>query len=166
MRLVRLLSPVVLAAAACQPTSPPAAPNGATPSIRQAIQAADEEWSRAYIAADTAALRQLYTPDVVSMRAAAPDIVGPDAMIADLARGFESRADTVLHIETVITTLDHSGDLAWESGQVTFASRPKDSLNTASHFERYKYLTFWQRGPDGRWRIRRDLAVADRPPQS
>jgi ketosteroid isomerase-like protein len=162
---VRLLLPL-LVGAACQPASPPAAPNGATPAIRQAIQAADEEWSRAYIAGDTTAMRQLYATDLVSMRAAAPDILGPDAMVADLARGFRSRADTVLHIETMITTLDHSGDLAWESGQVTFASRPRDSLNVASHFQRYKYITFWQRGPDGRWRIRRDLAVPDLPPQS
>lgn len=162
---LRLLLPLLLAGAACQPASPPAAPNGATPAIRQAIQAADDAWSRAYIAGDTAAMRELYATDLVSMRANAPDIEGPDAMVADLASGFRSRTDTVLHIETVITTLDHSGDLAWESGQVTFASRPKNSLNIASRLERYKYITFWQRGRDGRWRIRRDLAVPELPPQ-
>jgi ketosteroid isomerase-like protein len=111
-------------------------------------------------------MRPLYTADLVSMQADAPDIVGPDAMLADLAGGFLTRTDTVLHIETVIASLDHSGDLAWESGHVTFAKRHRDSLTAASRFSRFKYITFWQRGSDGQWRIRRDLAVPDPLPPS
>jgi uncharacterized protein (TIGR02246 family) len=157
---------LVLAFAACVPTSPPAAPNGATPAIRAAIQAADEAWSRADIAGDTAAMRALYTEDVVSMQGGGPDIVGRDAMVADLAHNFATRPDTIFHIETVITTLEHSGDLAWEVGQVTLTKRNRDSTTAAPRAERYKYITFWQRGPDGRWRIRRDLGVSDPLPPS
>lgn len=163
---VRTLLPLVLFAAGCQSGSPTAAPNGATPAMRQAIQDADEAWSRAFIAGDTSAMRRLYTADVVSMRGAAADIVGSDAMLADLAHDFLTRTDTVLHIETVISTLDHSGELAWESGHVTFDTRNRDSLNTASRFSRFKYITFWQRESDGQWRIRRDLAVSDPLPPS
>lgn len=106
-------------------------------------------------------MRALYTEDVVSMQSDAPDIVGRDAMVADLAHGFATRTDTVLGIETVIVSLEQSGDLAWEAGHVTLTKRNRDATDAVPRSARFKYITFWQRGADGHWRIRRDLGVPD-----
>jgi uncharacterized protein (TIGR02246 family) len=158
----RLTALVCLTAlCACKAPPPGPTPNGASKEIRDAIQAGDEAWSRANIAGDSAAMRNLYTADMVSMQSDTTDIVGRDAMVADLAHGFATRKDTVLHIETVIVSLEHSGDLAWEAGRVTLTKRNRDSVNAAPRVQRFKYITFWQRGTDGKWRIRRDLGVPD-----
>lgn len=154
----------LIALSSCRPEPAAIAPNGASPDTRQAIQAADEAWSRANIAGDTAAMNDLYVQDVVSMQAGAADIVGKSAMAADFARTVATRTDTVLRIETVIVSLEQSGDLAWESGHVTLTRRPRDSATVVPRSARFKYITFWQRGADGRWRIRRDLGVADPMP--
>jgi ketosteroid isomerase-like protein len=87
-------------------------------------------------------------------------------MIAELAQDFATRTDTVLQIATVIISLEHSGDLAWESGHVTLTKRHRDSLAATPRRTRFKYITFWQRGPEGRWQIRRDLGVPDLLPPS
>ncbi len=152
---------LVVSLVACQPAAPQTLPNGAEPAVRAAIQAADEAWSTAYIAADTAAMRRLYTSDVVSMQPDAPDIIGVDAMVRDVARGFAGRTDTTVRIDTRMETLEHSGDLAWETGHVTLFMRSRESADTGAQPHRFKYITFWQRGTDGQWRIRRDLGVGD-----
>lgn len=154
----------LFACAAPAPASRSAPPSDATPDIRAEIQAADEAWSAADIAGDTAAMRALYTEDVVSMQSGGADIVGQDAMVTDLGRGFATRTDTILRIVTEINSLDASGDLAWEVGNVTLTRRPRDSTAVTPRSARFKYITFWRRGADGRWRIRRDLGVPDALP--
>ncbi|MEO8030410.1 MAG: nuclear transport factor 2 family protein [Gemmatimonadota bacterium] len=150
---------------ACHEAAESVTPNGASPEIRAAIQAGDEAWSRADIAGDTSAMRALYVEDMVSMQADTTDLVGRDAMVADLAHGFAARKDTILKIETVIVSLEQAGDLAWESGHVTLTRRNRDSVNAIPRSARFKYITFWQRGGDGKWRIRRDLGVGDPIPK-
>lgn len=154
-----LLPAALLGLMACRPPHTPTTPDGASPAIRAAIQAGDEAWSTAYIAGDTAAMRLLYTPDVVSMQADEPDITGQDAMVAALGHGFVTRTDTTVRIETVIESLEQSDSLAWEVGHVTLFKRPRDAADATPVGHRYKYITFWQQGADGRWRIRRDLGV-------
>ncbi|MEO8202202.1 MAG: nuclear transport factor 2 family protein [Gemmatimonadota bacterium] len=146
----------------CSPSGQ-ATPNGASADIRAAIQAGDEAWSRAYIAGDTAAMRDLYVDSVVSMQAGARDLIGRGAMVTDFANAIAVRTDTVLRIETVIVSLEHSGRLAWESGHVEFTRRARDSVNAEPRMSRFKYITFWELGVDGKWRIRRDLGVPDAP---
>lgn len=151
----------LLVIASCRSATNEVLPNGATPAIRAAIQAGDEAWSIAFIAGDTTAMNRLYSDDVVSMQADAPDLVGRSAMVGDLAHTFATRKDTILKVVTVIGTLEQAGDLAWESGHVTITRANRDSVATAPRTGRFKYITFWQRGGDGKWRIRRDLGVGD-----
>ncbi len=152
-----------LASSGCQvPLHPPGA-GGASLTVRAAIQGADDAWAAAYIAGDTAVLAGMYTEDAVSMQADSADLEGRGAVIANLAAEVAGRSDTVLAFGTRIVSLEATDSLAWESGRVAITRRSRGDSLEAPRTTQYKYITFWRLSGDGRWRIRRDLAVGDRP---
>jgi ketosteroid isomerase-like protein len=86
-------------------------------------------------------------------------VSGRSAVEAYQAKRLEGRR----YLDVVITTvhLGVSGDLAWETGtsRVTVQQGQGAPVTVPG-----RYLAVWRREPDGRWRIRVDLPVADPPP--
>ena len=68
---------------------------------------------------------------------------------------FAARTDSIFATNTDTESLDIAGDRAYEAGTITFTVGPAGARprNTAE----VRYITFWQRTPDGQWLIRRSL---------
>lgn len=129
--------------------------------LRAEIQARDDAWSVANIAGDSAVMAGFYAADVVSMQPGAADLVGRDAVVKGLVEWMRTRTDTILSIETRITSLSGNDSVAYESGTTLFRGRAKGDSTAKVGRAAFKYITLWVRESDGVWRIRRDLAVPD-----
>ncbi len=131
-----------------------------TDEVRDAIAAANAEFARALVAGDARATAAVFTEDGQVISAARQGFVSGRAEIEAFNA---SRLEGRHYLEAVITTvgLGVDGDLAWETGtsRVTMQQGESPPVTVTG-----RYLAVWQRGPDGRWRIRADLPIADPPP--
>lgn len=117
---------------------------------RSRIAAAGQAFSRAYVAGDTAAIRDFYTPDAVLLP---PDgeVRGRDAIVRYYAPGPRLRQ---LHHAMISHDLRVVGDLAVDAGTWTnTVQRVGQPPREASG----RYLVVWRRSGDGRWRIEYDV---------
>lgn len=122
----------------------------AVPDARQEIAAASRAFSQAYVAGDTATIRELYMPDAILLP---PDreVRGRDAIARYFAPG--TRSTNVAHA-MVSDELRIINDMAVDVGIWSHTSRVNDgSLRRATG----RYLVVWRRGEDGRWRIEHDM---------
>jgi uncharacterized protein (TIGR02246 family) len=140
-----LLSPTMAVAQA-----PGEAASRADETAAREIAAASRAFSSAYVAGDTAAIRELYTEDAVLLP---PDreVRGRDAIVRYFAPGPRRRniahamrsEDLRVTGETAIDAGTWSN--TWQSGE--------DPVGEASG----RYMVIWRRGEDGRWRIEYDM---------
>jgi uncharacterized protein (TIGR02246 family) len=128
--------------------------------VRAAIAAANAEFGRALVAGDARAMAAVFTEDGEVIPAMQPGFVSGRAEIEAYNAG---RLEARRYLDVVITTvnLGVSGDVAWETGtsRVTLQQGESAPVTVTG-----RYLAVWKRGPDGRWRIRADLPVADPAP--
>lgn len=108
-------------------------------------------WVEAARVEDAAALARLYEEDAVFLPPGQPEVVGR-ARIRSLFEAQFERFDAEYDFE--IREIVVSGAWAFRRGAYTVRAR-LDGGSTRT--VRDKFLDVWHRGPDGRWRIARDI---------
>ena len=157
----RSLAPAVLLfiLAACQAPAPEAPPPVDVAALKDAIQAREKEWSAAFLAADAAAISNLYTEDAASIQLSGDWRRGRAAIAEMMQPQFDSTTFTAREdiTEEVIAV---GPDYVFEVGQHRSAGTAKAGGKDVSATGRYVVL--WRKDADGVWRIHRDLG-ADAP---
>jgi uncharacterized protein (TIGR02246 family) len=145
--------------AACQAPAPEPPPPVDVAALKDAIQALEKQWSAAFLAADAAAISNLYTEDAASIQPAGDWNRGRAAIAAQMQPQFDSATYTVREdiTEEVIPV---GPDYVFEVGQYRSAGTAKVGGKEISATGRYVVL--WRKDADGVWRIHRDLG-ADAP---
>lgn len=130
--------------------APSASSTGGQDSPREAIAAASRAFSEAYMAGDTATIRELYTTDAMLLPPEA-DVKGRDAIVRYFGPGPRRRN---LDHAMISDDVQVSGDLAVDVGTWTNTwSIDGGEPRTASG----RYLVVWRRGEGGRWRMEYDM---------
>ena len=111
-------------------------------------------WGDRHGRGNAQALAMMYTEDAVLMTPKG-DIVGREAILRHFERLFATRTDSIFATSTDTESLDVAGDRAYEAGTITFTVGPRGPGPGAPR--KVRYVTFWQRMPDGQWLIRRSL---------
>jgi uncharacterized protein (TIGR02246 family) len=135
--------------------TPPAAPSAGQPASQLgAFIGQNVMWGDRHSRGDAAGLTAMYTDDAVVM-ALEGDVVGRDAIRQHFERLFANRSDSIFATNTETEWLDVAGDRAYEAGSITFTVGPRGPGPGMPR--RVRYMTWWQRMPDGQWLIRRSL---------
>ncbi len=157
----RSFAPAVLlfTLAACQAPAPEPPPPVDVAALKDAIQALEKQWSAAFLAADAAAISNLYTEDAASIQPSGDWNRGRAAIAAQMQPQFDSATYTAREdiTEEVIAV---GPDYVFEVGQYRSAGTAKVGGKEISATGRYVVL--WRKDADGVWRIHRDLG-ADAP---
>jgi len=114
------------------------------------------QWGEKFNRGDAAGLAAFYALDAVLMTPGG-DVRGSEAIQAHFRRLFAERRDTVLQSTMDTETLDVAGDRAYEAGTISYRLRPRGNPAGGERSDAVRYVTFWVRGPDGRWLIQRSL---------
>ena len=125
-------------------------------SVMGAIVAMNVTWGDYHARGDAAGISALYTDDAVLMTSTGTDVVGQAPIREYFAHLFATRPDSILATNSATETLDVAGDRAYEAGTVTFTLQARPG-GAGPRTEVVRYMTFWQKTPDGRWLIRRSL---------
>jgi ketosteroid isomerase-like protein/peptidoglycan/xylan/chitin deacetylase (PgdA/CDA1 family) len=121
-----------------------------TPDPREEIGAASRAFSAAYVAGDTAAIRELYTVDA-ALLPPERDVHGRDAIVRYFA---PARSRTNIAHAMTSQDLRISDDSAVDVGTWSNSWRVgEEPVREASG----RYLVVWRLGTDGRWRIEYDM---------
>jgi uncharacterized protein (TIGR02246 family) len=135
--------------------SPPAAPPAGQPASQLgAFIGQNVMWGDRHSRGNAAALAAMYTEDAVLMTGAG-DVVGREAILKHFQQAFATRADSIFATSTETESLDLAGDRAYEAGTITFTVGPRGAGPGTPR--KVRYMTWWQRMPDGQWLIRRSL---------
>ena len=167
--MIRTAILFLMGVVACSPRAPGAASSAPTDSTAQiaapapasimgAIVGANVAWGDYHSRDDAGRIAALYTDDAVLMTAPGHDVVGRGAIREYFQHLFATRPDSILATNSVTETVDVAGDRAYEAGTVTFTLRAKRG-GTTPRTQVVRYITFWQKAPDGRWLIRRSLRL-------
>jgi uncharacterized protein (TIGR02246 family) len=128
------------------------------PVDEQAIKDANSAWDRAWNAGNCEALTSLYTVNAVAMGPNRPASVGIDAIRASCLKYFDQFRDDN---RSVVKDVRVSGDLAVARGTQETKSTPKAGGNSVQ--DKSKWLSVYQRQPDGSWRILWEIYNGDLP---
>ena len=131
--------------------------SGDSATVRQAIDAATMRFTNAFKRADADSLVALYTPNAVQLNPNMPALEGAAA----IKQGFTSFFGAMTVADVSLTTHDIiiAGNKAIERGSYAMRLKPKNG--GAEVADRGKYVTTWERQPDGSWKIIRDISNAD-----
>jgi len=131
--------------------------SGDSATVRQAIDAVNARFTSAFKRGDADSLIALYTPNAVQLNPNFPAWEGA-AAIKQAFAGFFS---TVVVTDASFTTRDIviAGNKAIERGTYALRLRPRNG--GAEINDRGKYMTTWERQPDGSWKIIRDISNSD-----
>lgn len=144
---------------ACQAPAPEPPPPVDVAALKDAIQALEQQWSAAFLAADAAAIGNLYTEDAASIQPAGDWNRGRAAIAAQMQSQFDSTTFTAR--EDITEEVIPAGpDYVFEVGQYRATGTAKVGGKEVSNAGRYVVL--WRKDADGVWRIHRDLG-ADAP---
>jgi len=134
------------------------------PADVQAIKDANAAWDKAWNAGDAEALASLYTTDAIAMAPNQAVQAGRDAMRTSSRKYFDQFSD---ENRSVVDDVRISGDLAVARG--TQETRTTVKSGGYSVRDKSKWITAYQRQPDGSWKAfweiyNSDLPVADSLP--
>lgn len=136
---------------------PRVVPAGADPRLLAAIKKANSDFEIAMTKSDTAAIAEPYTADAV--------FVTPDgtatrgrAAIEQLYRDRFAKSGPALETKIVSDELMLDGDFAYERGRGSITRRVGEKRVT----DWARFLTVWQRQPDGAWKIFRNVVLPAR----
>ena len=132
-------------------------PAGADPHLLAAVKKANSDFEIAMTKSDTATIAEPYTADAV--------FVSPDgtatkgrAAIEQLYRDRFAKSGPALETKIVSEELMLDGNLAYERGRGSIARRVREERVT----DWARFLTVWQRQPDGVWKIFRNVVLPAR----
>ncbi len=129
-------------------------PNAAE--IRSTIEAENQRAAAAMVAGDLTASLANYSDNAISMMPGMPAMRGKAA----IEQGISGMMKEVKMTAATFTTEDVTvaGDYAIESGSYTMTMQPKTgkAIDDVG-----KYMSLWQRQPDGSWKIVRDMNNSD-----
>jgi uncharacterized protein (TIGR02246 family) len=128
--------------------------------VRADIEGTLAEFGAAMKRGDAAAIASMFTEDGEYIVAAAKGFTTGRAAIEGL---FAARFKAGRFIEVAITTVSVqvAGDTAYETGTNRVVVQAGDAPPVT---RTGRYLTVWQRQPDGVWRIRIDAIIPDPSP--
>ena len=128
------------------------------------ITAANHAYARAFAASDADALLALFEPDGGIVDGSARDALGHDQLREMLAWGAANLRDVEFAIDTDWAKLDGLDPrTAHAAGRWRIAYVPADGPQAGTTVrERGTFAETWRRGPDGSWRIHRDLDAEPR----
>jgi uncharacterized protein (TIGR02246 family) len=156
MRAIRstlLVVAGVIALAACSP--------GAKVDMaaeEAAVRAVNAAWVKAYAAGDAAGVAALYADDAVLSPSGTPAVRGGAAILEQLNKDIAAmKAAGLSAANDPGTDVGISGDLAWETGQVTITDQSGATVETG------KFTTILAKR-DGNWKIIRDTYNANSTP--
>jgi len=154
---------LVATVAGCQPATP--TPDASAPpdvaALTTAIQDREKQWSAAFLAADAAAISDLYTEDGASVSPSGEWDRGRTAIAAGLKRQLDSATFTAR--EDITEEVIPAGpNFLLEIGHYSSKGTPKAGGTERSVTGRYMVL--WRKDADGVWRLHRDLGT-EAPPK-
>jgi ketosteroid isomerase-like protein len=117
------------------------------PTSREDIKAANKRFGAFVAARDYAGLATCYTDDAQLFPPGSPVVNGANA----IGPFWEAAAASLGLTAATLTTreLEVHGDTANETGDAV--------LKTAKGEVKVKYMVIWKRGPDGVWKMHRDI---------
>ncbi|MGQ0428934.1 MAG: YybH family protein [Gammaproteobacteria bacterium] len=123
-----------------------------------AIKAVNQAWNDQYAAGDAAAVAALYADDAVVLAPGAPMAVGRDAIRTFLEGDIANTRSAGMSLNiSAESTVDMSGDVAWQSGTFTVTDAAGATVDTG------KFLSVLRK-KDGKWMLIRDAWNTDTPP--
>jgi ketosteroid isomerase-like protein len=136
---------------------PRVVPAGADPRLLAAVKKANSDFEIAMTKSDTATIAEPYTADAV--------FVSPDgtatkgcAAIEQLYRDRFAKSGPALETRIVSEELMLDGNFAYERGRGSITRRVREERVT----DWARFLTVWQRQPDGGWKIFRNVVLPAR----
>jgi len=124
----------------------------------QAIKDVNTIWDKAWNAGNADALASIYTADAVAMDPNQPASVGRDAIRASCQKYFEQFSD---ENRVFVEDVRVSGDLAVARGTQETRTSPKGSDHSVQ--DKTKWVTAFERQPDGSWKAFWDIWNSDLP---
>jgi ketosteroid isomerase-like protein len=144
-RAPRIAFPVLLLLVLLGPALPAAADSGAA-SVRAVIEDEEARFSRAEVRRDAEAMSEMYRDASAGRESAARRL-----------ERVAAAGGTLVDERFEISNLEVCDDIAVESGQTVAQF---DFPGKSRSVERMRYLSVWKRGPDGGWKVARDLWIA------
>jgi len=124
------------------------------PKLERAVRKANSDWEKAVTTGDAAAIAAPYADDAVFVLVDGSCVRGRAEIEKMYRVGFEKRGVSAsARIESKKLVVD--GDLAYESGWGEVRRMTAGKLSSIGG----RYLTVWQRGADGEWKIIRNIVL-------
>jgi uncharacterized protein (TIGR02246 family) len=132
----------------------PVSAGSGDPKLERAVRKANSDWEAAVKTGDAAAIAAPYADDAVFVSVDGSCMHGRVEIEKMYRTGFESRGVAAsARIESKKLVVD--GDVAYESGYGEVGRMKEGKLTSSGG----RYLTVWQRGADGEWRILRNIVL-------
>lgn len=153
MRPIPIAVLLVAAVISCAPPAPDAAQD------RKAIEAITQQSQKDLLAGIWDTTLASYADDAISMPQGGPMIKGKEALRAQMVG---MMGTDMKFTKVIFTTLDVkvNGNSAFEIGTFEMAFTMGGAPEVS---ERGKYLTVYERGPDGKWKIKVETWNGDTP---
>ena len=156
--IARLALALIVLAAACAPSAPPAAPAPDLAAAESAIREADARWLKAAQARDSAGEAAAFAADGVAYRPHREPMVGPAAFQEYAEKQKTENPKLVVNWTTDEIVVAASGDLAVQTGRVTTTSLgPKGEGE-----DRGRFVTVWKL-VSGEWKVAHDIGSTTMP---
>ena len=132
-------------------------PAGADPRLLAAVKKANSDFETAMTKSDVATIVEPYATDAVFVSTDGTATRGR-AAIEQLYRDRFAKSGPALETKIVSEELMLDGDFAYERGRGSITRRVRDERVT----DWARFLTVWQRQPDGAWMISRNIVLPAR----
>jgi ketosteroid isomerase-like protein len=143
---------------ACTQAPAPAADTRAADTA--AIRETEEAWKAAWATKIADNITPYWAEDATVMAPGMPTVKGA-AAIRTVIGELVSDANFALTLQTVIVDASRGGDFGYTQG--TYAVTATDPATKKAVTEKGKYLTLYEKQPDGSWKSVQDIWNADGP---
>ncbi len=154
--VISLVAFLVLAANGCAPQVDIAAEQAAIRDL------SDVQWLNAEQAKDVDTVLSFFADDASLFPPNAPIVTGKEAIRAHLSEEYSGQ-DFAISWQTTKVEVSRSGDLAYSHG--TYEVTVNDAEGNPVT-DKGKWVTVWEKQPDGTWKVVADIWNSDGPPPS